>query len=485
MSLFATKSVDYIMSESRSGEHQLKRTLGPGDLIALGIGAIIGAGLFSLTGLAAAQNAGPAVALSMVVAAIGCAFAGLCYSEFSCMIPVAGSAYTYAYATLGEWLAWIIGWDLVLEYAVGAATVSISWSAYVVSVLHDIGIKLPSQLIAGPLEAVTLPDGRTVQGIVNLPAILIVFLVSALLMIGITESARTNAVIVIIKLAVVAVFIGLGWMYINTANYTPFIPANQGEFGRYGLSGIMAGAGTIFFAYIGFDAVSTAAQEARNPQKDMPIGIIGSLIICTVLYVLFSVVMTGMVNYKDLGVAAPVAVAIDKTPFLWLNKLVKLGIIAGFTSVILVMLLGQSRVFYSMSRDGLVPKIFSEIHPRFQTPWRSNMLFFAFVAPFSGFLPLKIVGHMTSIGTLFAFVIVCAGVWVMRVKNPDTPRPFKTPLVPLVPILGIVWNFAMMYSLGLDNWLRLIVWLVIGQVIYFCYSRKRSHLTLLALKNAK
>ena len=476
MSLFATKSVSYIISESEGGEHHLRRTLGPGNLIALGIGAIIGAGLFSLTGVAAAQNAGPAVTISMIVAAIGCALAGLCYSEFSCMIPVAGSAYTYAYTTLGEWIAWIIGWDLVLEYAVGSSTVSISWSAYVVSLLHTFGINLPPQWIAGPFEPVTLLDGTVVQGIANIPAVVIVFLISILLMIGIKESARTNGIIVVIKLAVVATLIGVGWMYINRANYVPYIPKNTGEFGHFGLSGIMMGAGTIFFAYIGFDAVSTAAQEAKNPQKDMPVGIIGSLAICTVLYVLFAVVLTGMVPYTQLGVAAPVAVAIDKTPYIWMNNLVKFGIICGFTSVILVMLLGQSRVFYSMSRDGLVPRVFSDIHPKFKTPWRSNLLFFFFVAPFSAFLPLSIVGHMTSIGTLFAFVIVCAGVWVMRVKNPDAPRPFKTPLVPLVPILGIVWNFAMMYSLGWSNWLRLVVWLVIGQVIYFTYSRHHSHL---------
>jgi APA family basic amino acid/polyamine antiporter len=476
MSLFATKSVDYIIAESEGGKHHLKRTLGPGNLIALGIGAIIGAGLFSLTGVAAAQNAGPAIALSMLVAAIGCAFAGLCYSEFSCMIPVAGSAYTYAYSTLGEWIAWIIGWDLVLEYAVGASTVSISWSGYVVSLLHSFGIDLPPQLLAGPFEPVTLPDGTMIRGMMNVPAVIIVGLISLLLMIGIKESARTNAVIVVIKLAVVLVFIGVGWNYINRANYTPFIPPNTGEFGHFGFSGIMMGAGTIFFAYIGFDAVSTAAQEAKNPQKDMPVGIIGSLAICTVLYVLFSIVITGMVPYTQLGVSAPVALAIDKTPYLWMNNLIKFGIICGFTSVILVMLLGQSRVFYSMSRDGLVPKVFSDIHPKWQTPWRSNMLFFFFVAPFSAFLPLSVVGHMTSIGTLFAFVIVCAGVWVMRVKNPNAPRPFRTPLVPLVPILGIVWNFAMMYSLGWDNWIRLFVWLAIGQAIYFLYSRHHSHL---------
>ena len=341
MSLFATKSVSRIIAESEGGEHQLRRTLGPGSLVALGIGAIIGAGLFSLTGVAAAQNAGPAIAISMMVAAIGCAFAGICYSEFSCMIPVAGSAYTYAYTTLGEWIAWIIGWDLVLEYAVGASTVSISWSGYVVSLLHDFGLHLPAQLVASPFEPLQLADGRVIHGYINLPAVFIIVVISLLLMLGIKESARTNAVIVVIKLAVVVVFIGLGWMFIDRANYTPFIPKNTGAFGSFGLSGIMMGAGTIFFAYIGFDAVSTAAQEARNPQKDMPVGIIGSLIICTVLYILFAFVLTGMVSYTKLGVAAPVAVAIDKTPYLWLNDLVKMGIIAGFTSVILVMLLGQ------------------------------------------------------------------------------------------------------------------------------------------------
>jgi APA family basic amino acid/polyamine antiporter len=478
MSLFATKSVSDIMKESEGGEHKLKRTLGPVNLVALGIGAVIGAGLFSLTGVAAAQNAGPAIAISMVVAAIGCAFAGLCYSEFSCMIPVAGSAYTYAYTTLGEWLAWIIGWDLVLEYAVGAATVSISWSGYVVSLLHDFGIDLPPQLLAGPFEPLTLPDGRMIHGVVNLPAVFIICMISLLLMIGIKESARTNAVVVAIKVTVVLVFIGIGWMFIHAENYTPFFPPNTGKFGEFGVSGIMMGAATIFFAYIGFDAVSTAAQEAKNPQRDMPIGIIGSLAICTVLYVLFSIVLVGMVHYTKLNVAAPVAVAIDQTPYEWLKVLIKFGIICGFTSVMLVMLLGQSRVFFSMSRDGLVPKVFSDVHPKFRTPWRSNLLFMLFVTPFSAFLPLSVVGHMTSIGTLFAFVIVCAAVLIMRRTYPNTPRPFRTPWVPVIPILGIIWNFAMMYSLGPANWVRLIVWLAIGQVIYFAYSRRRSHLAL-------
>ena len=461
-----------MIREAESGPNQLVRSLGAGQLVALGIGAIIGAGLFSLTGLAAAQNAGPAVVLSMVVAALGCAFAGLCYSEFSCMIPVSGSAYTYAYATLGEWIAWIIGWDLVIEYAVGAATVSISWSAYLVSLLHSFGITLPERWIAGPFELSALPDGTMVRGWANLPAVVVVFAISMLLIVGVQESARVNAAIVAIKLLVVLVFIGVGWRYIHPANYHPFIPPNTGEFGSFGFSGVMMGAGTIFFAYIGFDAVSTAAQECKNPKHDMPIGIIGSLAVCTVLYILFGHVLTGLVPYQKLGVAAPVALAIDQTPYLWMNDLVKFGILCGFTSVILVMLLGQSRVFYSMSRDGFVPKVFSDIHPRLRTPWRSNVLFFLFVAPFSAFLPLSVVGRMTSIGTLFAFVIVCAGVWMMRRKDPERPRPFRTPWVPAVPMLGILCNFAMMYSLGWMNWLRLGVWFLIGQVIYFAYSRR-------------
>lgn len=476
MSLFARKPLSRIIAESEGGEHTLKRSLTATQLVALGIGAIIGAGLFSLTGIAAAENAGPAVVLSFLLAAVGCAFAGMCYSEFSTMIPIAGSAYTYSYATMGEFLAWIIGWDLVLEYAVGAATVSVSWSAYVVSFLHDIGIHLPPQLTASPFEPLKMSDGTLVHGIINLPAVFIVVIVSLLLMIGIQESARVNSIIVVIKVTVVVVFIVVGYNYINPSNYTPFIPQNTGVFGEYGWSGVVRAAGVIFFAYIGFDAVSTAAQEARNPQRTMPIGIIGSLIICTILYVLFAWVMTGMVNYKDLRVAAPVALAIDQTPYPWLAGLIKLAIIAGFTSVILVMLLGQSRVFFSMSRDGLLPKIFSDIHPKWSTPYRSNMLFMVFVSLFSAFAPISVVGHMTSIGTLFAFSLVCAGILVMRRTHPDLARPFRTPLVPLVPLLGILVNLALMYGLGWENWLRLFVWLVIGLVIYFTYSRYHSNL---------
>ena len=477
MSLFATKSLSRIMAESESKEHTLKRTLGATSLVALGIGAIIGAGLFSLTGIAAAENAGPAVVLSFLLAAFGCAFAGMCYSEFSTMIPIAGSAYTYAYATMGEFLAWIIGWDLVLEYAVGAATVSISWSSYVVSLLHDWGISLPAELIASPWQPVKLADGTLVHGIVNLPAVFIVVLISLLLMTGIKESANVNAVVVVIKVTVVIVFIAVGWAYIKPANHVPFIPPNTGTFGEFGWSGIVRAAGVIFFAYIGFDAVSTAAQEAKNPKRDMPIGIIGSLIVCTILYVLFAYVMTGLEHYTNFrGNAAPVALAISNTPFSWLKIAVKIAIICGFTSVILVMLLGQSRVFFSMSRDGLLPRIFSDIHPKFQTPWRSNLLFMVFVSLFSAFAPISMVGHMTSIGTLFAFVIVCAGILIMRKTQPDLPRPFRTPWVPVVPILGILVCSLMMFGLGWENWTRLFVWLAIGLAIYFGYSRSHSHL---------
>ena len=477
MNLLAIKPLSRIQEEAEGGAHALKRTLGAGSLVALGIGAIIGAGLFSITGIAAANYAGPAIALSFVLAAIGCAFAGLCYSEFSTMIPIAGSAYTYAYATLGEFIAWVIGWDLVLEYAVGAATVSISWSSYVVSVCHSLGINLPPYLIASPWQPVMLPNGQLVHGLINLPAVFIICAISVLLMIGIQESARVNAVVVVVKVIVVLVVIGVGVWFVKGSNYTPFIPENTGKFGEFGWSGILRAAGVIFFAYIGFDAVSTAAQEAKHPQRDMPIGIIGSLIICTILYVVFAVVLTGLANYKEFkDVAAPVAVAIAHTPYTWLRPLVNLGIILGLTSVILVMLLGQSRVFFSMSRDGLLPKIFSEIHPRYRTPWRSNILFMVFVSLFSAFAPISVVGEMTSIGTLFAFVIVCIGIIVMRRTQPNLARPFRTPWVPLIPILGILVNMAMMFGLGWTNWARLFVWLAFGLLIYFGYSQRHSRL---------
>jgi len=473
MSLFATKPLDLILSDAEGGT--LKRSLSATQLVALGIGAIIGAGLFSLTGLAAAQNAGPAVVISFTLAAIGCAFAGLCYSEFATMIPIAGSAYTYSYATMGELLAWIIGWDLVLEYAVGASTVAVSWSGYLLSLFKDFGINFPAELAASPFEPVTLPGTTTViHGVINLPALFIVVAVSAVLIVGIQESAQVNTVIVMLKISVAVLFILLGWAYIDSKNYTPFVPPNTGEFGVYGWSGVLRGAGKVFFAFIGFDAVSTAAQEAKKPQRDMPIGIVGSLAVCTLLYVVFSHVLTGIVNYRDLNVAAPVAVAIDHTSYGWLRPAVKLAIILGFTSVILVMLLGQSRVFFSMSHDRLLPKIFGEVHPRFRTPWRSNLLFMAFTGVFAAFAPLSALGDMTSIGTLFAFVLVCIGIIVMRRTHPERYRPFRTPFVPAVPILGIAFNLFLMFGLGLANWIRLFGWMGLGLIIYFNYSRKRS-----------
>jgi APA family basic amino acid/polyamine antiporter len=465
LSIFAVKPLDRIMRESEGGDHQLKRTLGPVNLVALGIGAIIGAGLFAITPIASHDNAGPAVVFSFIVAALGCAFAGMCYSEFATMIPIAGSAYTYAYATMGELLAWIIGWDLVLEYAVGAATVSVSWSNYLLRLLGDFGTTLPDAITKSPFEG----------GVINLPAIFIICLISAVLMIGISESAWVNAAIVALKLTIVVLVIGLGYAFINRANYVPFIPPNTGEFGHFGWSGIMRAAGMIFFAYIGFDAVSTAAQEAKKPKRDMPIGIIGSLFICTILYVLFARVLTGIVNYKDMSNTA-ISDAMKHIGYGWLSTGVTVGILAGYTSVILVMLLGQSRVFYSMSRDGLLPRLFSDVHPRFRTPWKSNLLLMLFVSLFSGFLPISKLGNMTSIGTLLAFVIVCAGVMVMRRTHPTTPRPYKTPLVPLVPILGIVVCLAMMVALDIDTWIRLFVWLAIGLAIYFGWSRHHSHL---------
>jgi APA family basic amino acid/polyamine antiporter len=457
--------------------HGLKRVLGPGNLIALGVGATIGAGLFSLTGIAASENAGPAVVLSFVIAAIACGFAGLCYSELASMIPIAGSAYTYAYVTLGELMAWIIGWDLVLEYAVGAATVAVSWSRYVVSLLDSWGIELPARLTASPYETIHLPDGSVTQGIANLPAALAICGVSWILIRGISQSAMVNAVIVTIKLLVIASFIGFGISYINPANYHPFLPPNDGTFGHFGFSGVMRAAGTIFFAYVGFDAVSTTAQETRNPARNMPIGILGSLLVCTLVYVAFATVMTGLVNYRDMvGDAAPVATAINRTPYHWLQTAVKIGIICGFTSVLLGMLLGQSRVFFAMSRDGLLPPLFSVTHPRYQTPWLSNLFFMVLTCLLSAFLPISELGHMTSIGTLLAFVLVCAGVMALRRSAPDTPRPFKVWGGDIVPVLGVLSCGSVMLFLDRLTWLRLVVWLVIGMVIYVTYGRAHSRL---------
>jgi APA family basic amino acid/polyamine antiporter len=480
--LTATKSINTLMAEAQdTSEHSLKRTLGPVNLIMLGIGAIIGAGLFVRTAAAIADRSGPSVTLAFIVAGFGCAFAGLCYAEFASMIPVAGSAYTYSYCTMGELVAWIIGWDLVLEYAVGAATVSIAWSEYFNRVLTWFGLRIPYAWCHSPMEHV-----GDMHGIINVPALFILLLLSALLIKGTKESAIVNGFIVIIKVTIVIMVIAIGWGFINPANHTPFIPAPsiyvtpQGISHNYGgILGILGAAGVVFFAYIGFDAVSTAAQEAKNPKRDMPIGILGSLVICTVLYVLFAYVLSGVATVEDFrstGREASVAFAITKYMhgYEWLSKSVTVAILAGFSSVILVMLLGQSRVFYSMSNDGLVPKVFSDVHPRYRTPYKSNMLFFVFTGLFAAFLPEDIVGEMTSIGTLFAFVLVCIGVWILRRKRPDLQRAFKVPAVPFVSTAGVVICGAMIYGLGWTNWLRLIVWLLIGLVIYFSYGRKHS-----------
>ncbi|OON70325.1 amino acid permease [Hymenobacter sp. CRA2] len=472
------KSLELLRLEAaETGSHTLRRSLGPFNLIAIGVGVIIGAGLFSLTGIAAAEHTGPAVTLSFIVAAIGCAFSALCYAEFASMVPVAGSAYTYSYATMGELFAWIIGWDLVLEYSVGAATVAISWSQYLVKFLSKYGLHLPPQLVMSPWETATLADGSTVSGWVNVPAILVVLAITAIIIRGTQGSAWFNAVVVALKVLVVLVFIALGWQYIDPANYHPYIPQNTGTFGEFGWSGILRGAGLVFFVFIGFDIVATMAQEAKNPQRNMPIGIIGSLLVCTVLFVLFGYVMTGLANYKEFkDSAAPVAIAIEKTPYGWLSTAIIGAILIGYTSVILVDLLGQSRVFFSMSRDGLLPRVFSQVHPRFQTPHKSNLLLGAFISLFAGLVPIKVVGEMCSIGTLLAFVMVCVGVLIMRKKEPDAPRAFRTPWVPVVPILGIITCLVMMLSLPGDTWIRLVVWLAIGLVIYFSYGKKHSKL---------
>ncbi len=476
MSIWKRKPLHQLLAQAADDEKGLKRTLSSTSLVALGIGAIIGAGLFSLTGIAAAEHAGPAVTLSFVLAAVGCGFAGLCYAEFASMIPVAGSAYTYSYATMGEFMAWIIGWDLVLEYALGAATVGVSWSRYFLELLNKFGIHLPPDLICSPWETLKLGDGTIINGgIINLPAIFIVSLLSLLLIRGTKESASMNNILVIIKVAVVILFIVLGWGFIDEANYSPYIPENTGVYGHFGWSGIATGAATVFFAFIGFDAVSTAAQEAKNPQKGMPIGIIGSLVVCTILYVLFSHVMTGLVPYYEFANdAKPAATAFAKTGYDFLQNGLIIAILAGYTSVMLVMLMGQSRVFYSMSVDGLLPKFFSDIHSKYRTPWKTNLFFLVFVSLFAGFVPVSALGHMVSIGTLLAFSLVCIGVMIMRVKMPDVPRAFKTPLMPFVPLAGIAVCFYLMYSLPIESWERLFIWMALGIIIYFVYSKKHS-----------
>jgi APA family basic amino acid/polyamine antiporter len=474
--LFATKSLQKLISDGDAGEHGLKRTLTRTHLIALGIGAIIGTGIFVLTGTAAANHAGPGLVISFIISALGCGFAGLCYAEFASMIPIAGSAYTYSYATLGEFVAWIIGWDLILEYLFGAATVAVGWSGYVTSFLGDFGINIPSSIADAPLKYSEQGGWELTGAIINFPAVFIIVVMTALLVVGIKESARFNNFIVIAKIIVILLFIGFGLSYIDSANYTPFIPENTGDFGKFGWSGIFAGAGVIFFAYIGFDAVSTAAQEAVNPQKDMPAGILVSLIVCTILYIVVSLVLTGIVNYKELNVPAPIALAISKSGnnLMWLSKPIKIGAIAGLSSVVLVMLMSQPRIFYTMAKDGLLPKKFAVVHSKFKTPYLTTILTGAVAAIVAGLFPIGILGELVSIGTLLAFVIVCAGIIILRKTRPDIERPFKTPLVPLVPILGILICLSQMIALPVDTWLRLIIWMAIGVIIYFTYGINNS-----------
>ncbi len=475
------KSIASIVAEANeSGEGTLKRTLGPINLILIGVGLTLGAGLFSITGLAAANHSGPAVTLSFVIAALGCGFAALCYAEFASMIPVAGSAYTYSYATMGELFAWIIGWDLVLEYSVGCATVAISWSQYLTRFLASLHIYLPPQLTLSPFETAKLADGSAVHGIINIPAALVVVLMTAILIRGTKGSAIVNGIIVFLKVGVVLVFIALGWQYIDPVNYHPYIPENTGTFGQFGWSGVLRGAGLVFFVFIGFDAVAASAQETKNPARDLPIGIIGSLVVCTVLFGLFGHVMTGLANYKEFANSgAPVAIAIEKTPYAWLSQAIILAILVGYTSVILIDLMAQSRMFYSISKDGLLPKMFSDVHTKFKTPYKSNIILCLFIGLFAAFVPMNVVGEMTSIGTLLAFLMVCVGILILRKTNPEAKRPFRVPLVPLIPILGILTCIAMMVFLPWETWLRLAVWLAIGLAIYFGYGKKNSKLNAL------
>ena len=502
--ILVRKPLNLIMEEAgHEGEHDLKRVLGATNLVALGIGAIIGAGIFVLTGTAAAQYAGPGIILSFILAGTGCLFAGLCYAEFASLIPIAGSAYTYGYATLGEIFAWIVGWNLILEYAFGAATVASGWSANVLLLLQHLGIDIPPQFAATPgtdmvlyngfwMAADRVPAGvnlavlQHATGWFNIIAFLGICLVTTILVIGIQESANLNTIIVFIKVGTVLVFIAVAAVYVfghmqqAKANWTPFIPPNTGEFGKYGWSGVVRAAGVIFFAYIGFDAVSTAAQESRNPKRDMPIGILGSLAICTVLYIATAGLLTGVVKYPQLNSAAPVAVGIMATGVNWGEWLVLVGSIMGLSTVMLVMLLGQSRVFYSMSRDGLLPEWAGRIHPKFRTPYISSIIVGIFVAVFAATIPIAVLGELVSIGTLLAFVIVCCGVWILRVKQPDLVRPFRTPMVPTVPILGMLIALGLMAGLPIDTWLRLLVWLVIGMDIYLGFGRQHSRVQLAA-----
>ena len=488
MNLFRRKHAADLQSEAQS-DTRLKRALGPVNLTALGIGAIIGAGIFVLTGQAAAKYAGPAIVLSFVLAGMACAFAGLCYAEFSALIPVSGSAYTYAYATLGEFVAWIIGWDLILEYLFAASTVAVGWSGYVVSFLKEFGVVIPAQFTSAPYDHHAPADAGwnmwrlftegwvSTGATLNVPAMLIVGFVTFLLVLGIKESATFNNIIVAVKMTVILTFIAVGFAFINRHNWHPFIPPSIGP-GEFGWGGIVRGAGVIFFAYIGFDAVSTAAQEAKKPQRDMPIGMLASLAICTVLYIIVSLVLTGVVNYQSLNVPAPIAVAVDAfgEKMAWLRTFVKIGAIAGLSSVILVMLLGQPRIFYCMSKDGLLPQIFSTVHPKFQTPWLAQIFTGAAAMLVAGLFPIGLLGELVSIGTLLAFAIVCAGVLVLRLLHPEMHRPFRTPAVWVVAPLGIIFCVWLMCGLPRDTWARLIVWMVIGLVIYFAYGHRNSRL---------
>lgn len=497
--LFLLKPIAQLIAESKA-DQGLRKSLSALNLTTLGVGAVIGAGIFVLTGQAAAQYAGPAIVISFLISGFACLFAGLCYAEFASMIPISGSAYTYAYATMGEFVAWIIGWDLILEYLFAASTVAVGWAGYVVSFLNDFGILIPAKFTAAygtvlvnipetgwkqmtPELAKNLADiGISIDtlphlnAILNLPAMFIVAFISLLLLIGIRESARFNNVMVIIKVFVILMFIGIGFMFVNKANWHPFIPENTGVWGHYGWSGIFRGAAVIFFAYIGFDAVSTAAQEAKNPQRDMPIGILGSLGISTLLYILVAIVLTGIVSYTFLNVADPIAVGVNAMGkgLFWLRPIIKIAAIAGLSSVILVLLMGQPRIFYSMSKDGLLPPVFSRIHPRFKTPYASTLITGSIAIVLAGILPINILGELVSIGTLLAFAIVCVGIIILRVKRPDLPRSFKTPWVPLIPILGAGICILQMASLPWETWARLIVWMALGFVIYFTYGIHKS-----------
>jgi APA family basic amino acid/polyamine antiporter len=476
LGIMARKSVADIMQSSDSEGHSLSKSLGPLSITAMGIGAIVGAGIFVLTGTAAARYAGPAIILSFVLGGVVCAFVGLCYAELAAMLPVSGSTYSYTYATLGELFAWIIGWDLILEYAMGAATVAVGWSGYITSLLGNIGIHVPPALATAPGTVIKLPDGGTVTGIVNLPAALIIAALTTMLILGTKESARLNNVMVAIKLAVILAFIVLGAAYVNPAHWHPFIPANTGSFGNFGLSGVLRGSAVVFFAFIGFDAVSTSAQEARRPQRDMPIGILGSLVICTLLYIAVAAVLTGLVPYTELNVADPIARGVDVVGLTWFSVLIKIGALSGLTTVILVLLFGQSRILLTMAQDGLLPGVFARIHPRKQTPYLSQMVIGLLVAITAALVPIEVLGELVSIGTLFAFVLVCGSVIYLRRSDQAAARPFRAPGVPVVPILGILFCLLLMAGLPLMTWVRLAVWLVVGLAIYLSYGRSHSRL---------